>query len=251
MTWDPDFFNTSDFSVPSNRTLEISLRLHWYNASDSSWSKLKDLDSSDDRVPAKWGFFPFKASKKFHKEWQKGTTNLTITLVSSVSGSKERNESEVALPVVLQKHLPPQDKPAEAPSGQTLYIALPAVFGSIILLLIGGCLWNRKTRRIQLGNVMGRNRKGYTGRRARRMLGIDRNKSQDINLDVRPVGPIGGGVYHDVPEERLDRYNDDDDALGSLAGTPVDDRFPEQGTAGASNAFRDEISRQDRQRRAS
>lgn len=244
VTWDPDFYNTSTTSKPDNRTLEISLRLDWYNTSSASWSKLKDLDSPDDRVPAKWGFFPFHASKKFHKEWQKGTTNLTITLVSSVRGSKEKNASEVALPVVLEKHLPPEDKPAGVPSGQTLYIALPAVFGSIILLLIGGCLWNRKTRRIQLGNVMGRNRKGYTGRRTRRLFGADRNKSEDIGLDVRPGG---GGVYHDVPEERLDRY-DDDEGLGSLAGTPVDDRFKEQGTAGASNAFRDEISRQNHQR---
>jgi hypothetical protein len=242
VTWDPDFYNTSSFFEPKNdnRTLEVSLRLDWYNSTTEEWSKLDDIDDPDDRVPAIWGYFPFKASSKYNKEWQIGITNLTITLVTSVRGSKAKNETEVALPVVLQKHLPPEDRPGSVPKGQTLYIALPAVFGSIILLVVGGCLWNRKTRRIQLGNVMGRNR-GYTGRSTRRMF-RSRNKNPDINLDVRP---IGGGEYRDDDPYRARRESDE--GLGSLAGTPVEDRFREDGTVGG-NAFRDEIARQERQR---
>lgn len=241
VTWDPDFYNTSSFFEPKNdnRTLEVSLRLDWYNTTTEEWNKLDDVDGEDDRVPAIWGYFPFKASSKYNKEWQKGTTNLTITLITSVRGSKQKNESESALPVTIQKHFPPEDKAGSVPKGQTLYIALPAVFGSILLLVVGGCLWNRKTRRIQLGNVMGRRNKGYTGRSTRRMF-RPRNKDNDISLDVRP---IGGGEYHDDLPSRPGRGSDE---LGSLAGTPVEDRFRDDAAPG--NAFRDEIQRQERQR---
>lgn len=255
VTWDPDFFNDTTVDMPKamNRTLEIALRLDWYNTSSKEWSELDVLDSQKDRVPAEWGYFPFYVDSKFDKEWQRGSTNLTISLLSGWSNSKKTNQSEVALPIVIQKHFTPKEKDPEVPSGQTLYIALPAVFGSILLLVIGGCIWNRKTRRIQLGNVMGRNRKGYTGRSARRMFRRNDagHKEDGIGLNVRP---LGGGEYRDhVPARPRrsvdgDDYADDADALGSLAGTPVEDRFRDEDRQGSSNAFRDEISRQERQR---
>lgn len=231
VTWDPDFYNVSKSDKASNLTMEVSIRLDYFNSSSEEWSRLTELD----RVPAKWGFAPMKVNKKYHKMTQKGFTNITLTLLSATRGSKEKEES-VKLPVTFEKHLPPEDKETPVPKGKSLYIALPTVLGVFVVLLVGGCLWNRKTRRIQLGNVMGRNR-GYTGRSTRRMFRNGR-KDNDINLDVQPTG----GEYRDVP----DRRGSDD--LGSLAGTPVHANFEQQGTVGG-NAFRDEMARQNRQRR--
>jgi len=129
-----------------------------------------------------------------------------------------------------------------APKGQSLYIALPTVFGFIILCVCGGAIYNRKQRKIGLGNIMGR-RNGY---------GVGKSRSQRLGLKKRKEGAIqlrdqeltAGGQYRDVPlaQDRntpLGHARADSDALGSLAGTPTEER---------PNPFRDEMMRQDRNR---
>lgn len=169
--------------------------------------------------------------------------------------------------------------PAKAPTGMALYIGLPTVLGFIVLLLIGTCLWNRKTRRINLGNVMGRGRGGYGVGKSRgqriRMPGSGRNKEQAIRLmdqDGADGGVASQHQYRDdapAPEERgrrgetggwrrdapqhddfdFDMPRRDSDALGSLAGTPTEDRRMDLGrNERGHNAFRDEMSRQEHER---
>lgn len=146
----------------------------------------------------------------------------------------------VELPVVIAKAPFDPMPPSQVPKGQTLVIALPVTFGAIALLVVGLCLWNRKTRRIQLGNVMSRSRRGYTGRRTRNLLN---RKNDGIQLGAPVSPPVD---YRDIPE----RPRRDSEALGSLSGSPVRAHFEEQDTTGGRrNAFRDEVGRQERERR--
>lgn len=167
--------------------------------------------------------------------------NFTITLQShKTDHTTTTNVTAIWVQVARDKNEP--NSKTSAPTGQTLTIALPTVFGAIVLLVIGGCLWNRQTRRIAIGNIMSRSRHGYSGRKARRAF---RGKNAGIQLDTRD-GVALGGEYRDVPEPPR-RANDDD--LGSLAGSPVDASFRQQGTTGGRNAFREEMARQERERR--
>lgn len=131
--------------------------------------------------------------------------------------------------------------PTEAPKGRDLYIALPAAFGFIILCVCGGCLINRKQRKIGLGNVMGR-RKGYgAGKSRSQRLGLGKKNGDAILLREQELG--SDGRYQDVPidEERRGRTRERTGSadLGSLVESPTENR---------TNYFRDEMRRQEQQR---
>jgi hypothetical protein len=128
---------------------------------------------------------------------------------------------------------------AKAPKGQDLYIALPVVFGFIILCLVGGFFWNKHARKIGLGNVMGR-RGGYgVGKSRRQRLGLGKKKSEAIQLREQELRT--GPQYTDNPDRRSPQHaRADSDALGSLAGTPTEER---------TNYFGDEMDRQQNHRR--
>ena len=206
----------------------------------NEYVKLKDYD----RVPAAWGFAQLKVTSSLLKGHK--INNVTISLLSSLKGSGVKTES-TALPVALTQPGFPVNPAPKAPQGETLTIALPVALGTVFLLVVGLCIWNRKTRRIQLGNVMGRGQRGYTGRRARgRMMA---RKDPGIRLNAHPLSPARVAADHpdytdEAPRPGVDRR--DSDGLGSLAGSPVDETFQQQGSTG-SNAFRDEIERQRRE----
>ncbi|KAF4125193.1 hypothetical protein GMORB2_4032, partial [Geosmithia morbida] len=176
VTWDPDYFNET--TVSANATVEVSLRLEYLNrtaekeAPDYSdtddwetegWAKLDQTKP----VPAEWGYYPLYISSKYFKGPK--PHNITVQLVVGSNGSEVLDKTGSAIPLVLDKHSPPDDGPTEI-KHRDLVIALPVVFGSIFFMVVGVCIWNRKTRRIDLGNIMGRSRKGYTGRKTRRLF---------------------------------------------------------------------------------
>ncbi|KAG5984356.1 hypothetical protein E4U55_005134 [Claviceps digitariae] len=233
VTWDPDWFNNTDqFS-----THFVSLRINYFNDTSGEHS---DRDLLDQAHPVQYGFLPFKVESSYLKGHR--SNNVTLQLVGhQIQNTTAPTNSTVELPVVITTAPLDPTPPTPVPDGQTLVIALPVTFGVIALLLIGVCLWNRQTRRIQLGNVMGRHRRGYTGRRTRDLF---RRKNRGIQLDAGPPSPPAAD-YHDSPGRRPRR---DSDALGSLTGSPVRADFEQQGTRGAQNAFRDEVNRQERER---
>ncbi|KAM0342692.1 hypothetical protein ACHAPU_009303 [Fusarium lateritium] len=229
VTWDPDYFNKTKST--DNSTLMITPRLDIYNSTSKGWEKYKEF--TDAAVPAAWGYWPFYADSAYIKV----NHNISITLYSNSNNSLERTKSSTLFLSLIDQDYPEKAK-EKLPQGQTLVIALPVVFGSLLLLIVGGYLWNRKTRHIGLGNISSRSRHGYTGRAKRRIFGA---RDNGIQLDSSAPPP---GEYRDAPQ----RARADSDGLGSLAGSPIDPNFPQQGTGGR-NAFRDEMRRQEEQRR--
>ncbi|KXJ86914.1 hypothetical protein Micbo1qcDRAFT_33120 [Microdochium bolleyi] len=156
------------------------------------------------------------------------------------------------------------------PTGAALYIGLPVVGGFILLCVVGVCLWNRKHRRIEIGNVMSRARHGYgagKSARSRLRMGKSRKFKEHIQLRERELGLHHGGlhgqgvisptapspIYRDqsppLPSPGRMRRDRDEEDLGSLAGTPVEDRRMnfDGGRADGpptGNVFRDEMRRQ-------
>jgi hypothetical protein len=154
---------------------------------------------------------------------------------------------------------PVADSKGKLPQGAALYIALPSVFGFIIVCVAGTCLWNRHHRRIRLDKkVFGRNYDVTKDKSMRSRLGFKKrskaNKANErIQLMEREIEAEGGEVFRDLPDP-ADMPRRDSDALGSLAGTPTEDRRmtldpyavrdKRDRSPGTGNAFRDELMRQ-------
>lgn len=220
----------------------------------------KDTESSQ---LAAYGYYAWTVSSGLIP---KGQDNATIELLMTYTINGVAQTDITGPQVLVSKRATYHPEGAKIPKGQELYIALPTVFGFLVICLIGGCLWNRKTRTIGLGNIMSRSRHGYgVGKSRAQRLGakvrksVFRGKDRGIALRTREISP-DGYQYRDDPMPQQPQYQQqqhtgtgrprrDSDALGSLAGTPTSDRFDFHDTgAQGGNAFRDEMRRQERER---
>jgi hypothetical protein len=235
--------------------------------------------ASPNNLQAGWGFWAWTVDPALLNGRGDGV-NVTITIASLTPGSAM---APLLGPVVLVADPPAYHQPAtQVPQGPALYIGLPTILGFVLLMAVGTYIWNRKSRRIGLGNIMSRSRHGYAvgmSRSQRVRLGggrKDRLKEQGIHLMERevphqyrdapeptPRGPDSTGWLQEVPGRKGPRGADlrvdvshsgvprrDSDALGSLAGTPTEERsmdFGRRPPAG-NNAFRAELERQDMDR---
>jgi hypothetical protein len=261
------------------------------------------------------GFYPWVIDSSVPSIQNDSSVNVTlqITVLATINtntNTTSTTTTTITGPRVLVTTKPAWSQPSTpAPSGKALYIGLPTVAAFVILMLVGTCIWNRKHRKIDLGELVSRTRRrGYTGRRTRAAkmagLGVGGNKGG------ANVPTIRLEEYHDVPDQGRREYRDnnhvdegfrfgdawspndgfksagsktearytdrdsddlppvdiprrDSDALGSLAGTPTEERHmdfhrPGRGNKPANdggnndhstNLFRDELERQHRERK--
>ncbi|KAK3393583.1 hypothetical protein B0H63DRAFT_20602 [Podospora didyma] len=266
ITWDPSVFGST------NTTVKVI---------GSYGNNITDQAFSSDNMVAGWGFYQWSVVDTLIST--KGGNNVNITLHIAALPVGAALANWYTGPTVQVAYIPgPEARKSPTPTGPALYIALPTVLGFVAIMILGTCYWNRRARRIGLGNIMSRaGRHGYgVGKsRRQRMGGQDKTtKEQAIHLMDRG-GASGsesaaatGHVYRDDPLPQQHNafktnknvyYGDDDaegrprrdsDALGSLAGSPTEDRHfddfvrpPPTGNRN-NNAFRDELARQDRER---
>lgn len=232
---------------------------------------------SSGSLAAAWSFYAWTVDSSLLSGAGNGGVNISLTIAALVPGQAAMTPLQgpvvrVAKPAA---YVPEKAKP---PTGPALYIGLPTVLGFVVVVLIGTCWWNRNHRKIEIGNVMGR-RGGYGVGKSRRQrvfggAGKKERKEQGIRLMERDVtGAAGGEVYRDEvgPERQRPQRprvdvpraegggsfdfgvpRRDSDALGSLAGSPTEERHPDgfgrPPKGGNGNAFRDELSRQERER---
>ncbi|RYP93232.1 hypothetical protein DL770_000607 [Monosporascus sp. CRB-9-2] len=205
--WDAGYF-------ASNATIRIEG--HYFNT--TTGEKLDQVFESD-KIQASKGFWTCNIENDFMQDRQ--GTNITLQINTLPSGTDNTTQTIEGPQVIIATPTRYTSTEHKTPTGPAVYIGLPTIFGFIILCLIGTCLWHRKTRRISLGNVMSRTRHGLPmGKRSR----LDRKRKADerIQLMQRELEEEGGEVYRDLPQGIPRR---DSDALGSLAGTPTEERF--------------------------
>jgi hypothetical protein len=232
---------------------------NYYN---QSTGEITSQAFQSDKMVASWGFWSLTVDSSLMQGSSGKNISVQIAALNVTTGT---NSQIIKGPRILVTKTPTYHQAAaQLPSGAALYIGLPTVFGFIILCVVGTCLWNRKHRKINLGNVMSRTRHGYgLGSKTGRGIGVSKRRREQkaaerVQLMEREVAANGGQVYRDEPNF-IDIPRRDSDALGSLAGTPTEDRrmdFHRPGTrenrersAGAErNLFRDELRRQDQDR---
>ena len=203
------------------------------------------------KLQAKNGFWTCNIEKHFMDN--RVGNNITLTMSRLASGGNETEVETIEGPRVLIAKPPRASQPSGSGANKpAIYIGLPTIFGFIILCLVGTCLWNRRARRITIGNVMSRARHGGSGfplgKRSR--ASKQRKADERIALMERELAAEGGDVYRDnVPPSPPSIPRRDSDALGSLAGTPTEDRRMDfDGVAQGQNRFRDELKRQNNER---
>ncbi|KAI0466225.1 hypothetical protein F4859DRAFT_519248 [Xylaria cf. heliscus] len=241
-TWDPNYF------TGPNTTVQVV-----GNLINKTSGEVRTESPAFMSGPTRAGFGYVSIKMTDDILLHQGSQNISLSLVAV--GDKRQEKPGPQLYVTTRPG-PVADAKGKLPKGAALYIAFPTVFGFIIVCVAGTCLWNRHRRRIQLPGVMGRNYD--VGKTSRSRFGLRKRAkaakaSERIQLMEREIQAEGGEVYHDLPDP-ANRPRRDSDALGSLAGTPTEDRRMEFGRTGVAdspttgNTFRDELRRQANER---
>ncbi|KAK2023789.1 hypothetical protein LX32DRAFT_644241 [Colletotrichum zoysiae] len=253
VTWDPTVL------IKGNKT-NVHVKIQGKAVNGTTVGDVVLNDDTDKTNPAAWGYYAWNVDGSLIPS---GQDNATIELLMSYTIDNIAQQDITGPRVLVVKRPQFHPQPTKIPKGAELYIALPTVFGFIVLAVIGGCLWNRSTRKIGLGNVMSRSRHGYgigkaraqrLGARVRQSVFHGR-KDRGIQLREREMDLGGDGyVYRDEPlpgQRPAGRPRRDSDSLGSLADSPTSTHFQDQdvrGAGGGGNAFREELRRQERER---
>lgn len=225
VTWD-----TSFYSGP-NATVRVMANYH--NATGGGPQAFESPQTLHS-----WGY----VSLPVDKAWLQGYSSNKLTLfITSLGRSRQGSQQAVSLnqgPTITitsrpyRPYTPPD--PTKAPTGTSLYIALPTVIAFMILVICGLSFAKRKDRRIGLGNIMGRNR-GYKalGKRSKRQrMGFGRKgdiKLSDVPSDwSNPVDDpftdrpgTGKGTILQPKKHHIRRASE---GLDSLAGSPYPER---------------------------
>jgi hypothetical protein len=266
VTWDPTFFNGANTTV--------QLTGSFLNASSGA---ITSQAFQSPRSPAGWGFYAWAVPDDILSSHGVSALNISLALASLSVGSVAMAPFQGPIVAIVY---PPvyRQEPAKMPTGPALYIGLPAVMGFVVLVVLGTCLWNWRVRRIGLGNIMSRSRHGYgigksRASRMRRRGGRRADKEGAIRLTDREAVPAAH-EYRDVPDAQrrpgkaaeaglqvrlpdgesqwdLDAHvptRRDSDSLGSLVGTPTENKRIDFHRPNRGNAFRDELTRQERER---
>ncbi|KAL2756967.1 hypothetical protein ACRALDRAFT_1075711 [Sodiomyces alcalophilus JCM 7366] len=176
------YYVTWDWSLPilkSNTTQKFKIKILGHSLNATTDDVVDEVLNPDlERLkPVKHGFFPWHVSGKIIP---KGQENVTVRLtmqrfLDDEVFDEDAIGADIAGPTVLvrrEKKMPPRTSSGKLPDGHELYIALPTVFGFILLSVFGGFIWNRRLRRIGIGNVMSTSRPGQGDRtsRAKKLL---------------------------------------------------------------------------------
>lgn len=168
---------TWDWSLPilkSNVTQKFKIKILGHSLNTTTDEVVDEVlgPELEKLSPVKYGFFPWQVSGKIIPKGQEDVTvRLTMQrFLDDEVFDEDDIGADIAGPTVLvrrEKKLPPKTSYGKLPDGHELYIALPTVFGFILLSVCGGFIWNRRLRRIGLGNVMSTSRPGQGDRTSR------------------------------------------------------------------------------------
>ncbi|KAK7914013.1 hypothetical protein PG985_011716 [Apiospora marii] len=268
-TWDTTWFK--------NPNTTIKIQGDYINDTTGDVSTTLQAFESGSTIIASWGYWAWTTDRSMLQKQH--AVNISISMGALKPGGQIQGPDLIRGPRILLSDAPvPKPKPVPSPAGPALYIGLPVIFGFALLCIFGVCVWNARHRKIELGNIMSRGgRHGYgINKSARGRMGLGGKSSREkkaaerVQLMERELAADGTAVYHDLdddapqvqvggvhhlpPLEHPGRPRRDSDALGSLAGTPTENRQMNfqnpaaAGEAGRPNAFRDELKRQDGER---
>lgn len=276
VTWDASALNSSKVTVTGTYL-------------NSTTGEAGDDAFTADELRASWSYYAWTPNKGYLSHGNGSSVRVVLSLTELSADGETATATHAGPTVLVTKAPRYRQPAPKLPAGAALYIGLPVIFGFCLLMICGVCAWNRKARHIGLGNIMSRGRHGYgvAKSRAKRMTrsmkggGAGRLGRKDRAAaaaaaaahNIRMMDNVPEDqMYRDEPQGRFDGRAEyeydadarevrmgggggggygharrDSDGLGSLAGTPTSEHFPRQ--QGGGNVFREEMERQQRERR--
>ncbi|KAI9682358.1 MAG: hypothetical protein M1817_000412 [Caeruleum heppii] len=244
------YYVTWDTAVILGNATVVKVLLNYANSSGGGSQAWESKEQ-----PAALGYVSVQMDDAWRRDQPRN--NLTFSMIELIKDATERSRSWGGPTISLIKkpasHYPPPP-PTKVPNKLGLTVGLPVILGVIALILCGLCIGMRKTRKIGLGNIMGR-RRGY---------GVGKSRRQRMRT-ARRAGPVRLGEDEIVSgplSERDEGYRDHDlelsqrsprtrgrpgrtEDLGDLVESPTDEGgFGDDEARGRGNAFRDEVRRQ-------
>ena len=222
VVWDPNFFGLQNGS----RTFEIK-------AVNRSSSGALDPEFQTD-ISTNTGY----VTVKMEEEWLHGDDrrNLTVDIVAADSShSSELGAVGPRISLLHKESAHHPNDPKDERVGMGVGIPLGLAFVGFIVVAAFFCMRRRRARGGALANRS----------QNRRSRGLHLRDDDDWTSGTRGAPER----FRDEPTRGVElqdrtRGRHSGDSLGSLAGSPTDDRLGDRGRVGANNVFRDEISRQ-------
>ncbi|KAK4128650.1 hypothetical protein N657DRAFT_639136 [Parathielavia appendiculata] len=210
ITWDPSFF------PGANTTLKL---IGFYtNTSEPTPTNAgpptgEERAFSSEDIEAGWGLYEWHIPGSLLSRTGHELINITLHMVALPKGAARAQWLTGPTITLRWKPKPPPAPKPPKNSAQELYIALPLVFGFAVLMIVGTFFMNRQIRRIGVGNVITRTRRGAAGVLGRRKGGNgvgaskrDRARNQDKELGIRLMERDGAVMESD--EERAGSWEE-------------------------------------------
>ncbi len=190
VTWDPAFFHNA--KANENATLVKIIGFYATNetkipATGPPSGKEEEAFTSD-HIAAGWGFYQWQLSDSLLKAQSAGEVNITLRIVALPKDGQAAQW--LTGPTVTLRYKPKKEKPPKrtGTDEHALYVALPTVFGAVMLVIVITLFCTRKARRIEIDDIVARarnrasRRKGLAGGGGLSKKDRARHKEQNIRL---------------------------------------------------------------------
>ncbi|KAK4132386.1 hypothetical protein BT67DRAFT_87581 [Trichocladium antarcticum] len=179
VTWDPSFItgdNTTvkivGFYTPNTTTTTTHHRQHPKTPNPDDDEDADDDDNnndaaattpaepeevevfSSDPIDSAWGFYQWRLEKSILSSQKVRAANITVRMVALGKNSDRAQWHEG--PTILLTHKPkkPSKHAHQAPDTDALVVVLPLFLTLAVVMVIASSVWNRRTRAIDLGDLV-------------------------------------------------------------------------------------------------
>lgn len=184
-----------------------------------------EIHRTDFVKPALHGFFPWSIGKNtVPKDADAGLVRLRFErYFVDEDGEEERLDHDVPGPTIRTVPARRHETGTEhggIPAGAELYVALPIVFGVLLLVIVCGLVWSRRGRQARFGLGSKAVPAGTKSQRSARL-----GRAQRMLNKMKGKKKSRGGDHEDYDEQGMQllerdprAYDDEDDDEGHFAG---------------------------------
>lgn len=190
VTWDPEFYHNANTN--ENATL---VRIVGFYATNETTIPMTGPPSgkneqafTSDHIAAGWGFYQWEVTDQLLRAQSASLVNITLRITALPKNGQAAQW--LTGPTVTLRYKPKKEKPPKhtGTDEHALYIALPTVFGVVMLVMFVILFCTRQARRIEIDNLVSQARKSAAKRKGFTLSKKDRAKNKEQNIRLMEHG---------------------------------------------------------------